>query len=74
MVIRVKKITSPLKTIIPGYDDYVPKPVEGQLLMCHQRGRSAVSPWSFDIDAKGQTGLGGLFEEEGLSDRETSIA
>lgn len=69
MVIRVKKITSPTKTIIPGYDHHVPKPVEGELIC--RRGINRDSPWSFDIDAKGSVGLQGLFEgseDDGLSD------
>ena len=61
MVVRVKRITSPIETIIPHYDHHVPKPVEGELIC--RRGRRKDSPWSFDIDAKGHTGLRGLFED-----------
>lgn len=63
LVIRVKRITSPVKALLPGYDGWLPKPEEGQLIMRRQRdGR--LEPWSFDIDKQGKTtGLEGLFRD-----------
>lgn len=59
MVMRVKKITSPVRDSMPRYDGYLPKPVEGQLVMRPNRGKH--TPWSLDIDAKGKLYLQGLF-------------
>lgn len=58
MVMRVKKVTSPIETTIPDYDGWVLKPQEGQLVGMH---RTSSEPWSLDIDKQGMTDLGGWF-------------
>lgn len=50
LVMRVKKLTSPVKTVIPGYDGWVSKPQEGQLVMHRTHGRREPEPWSVDVD------------------------
>ena len=50
-MVRVKKITSSVKTVIRGYDYRLPKPEEGQLVMRWSNGRK-MEPWSVNIDKK----------------------
>ena len=59
----MKKITSPAKTLIPGYDGRLPKPEEGQLVMRLTNGRK-IEPWSVNVDKKGiGADLDGLFRD-----------
>lgn len=65
LVVRVKKITSPIKELIPGYDDWIPKPQEGQLVMRRTIG-GRLKPWCLDIDKRAMAAdLQGLFRDGG---------
>lgn len=61
LVMRVNKITSPVKALIPEYDGTVVKPEEGQLIMRRTSG-GKLEPWSYNIDQRGSAAhLQGLF-------------
>lgn len=64
MVMRVKKITSPIETVVSGYDGWVPKPVEGELVM-NRRTNGKLGPWCLDADAIGNLGMLALFRDSG---------
>jgi hypothetical protein len=61
MVIRVIKIITPVKDRFPGFDTYVARPVEGELL---RRGRQ---PWAYNIDRTKNTALYEIFGREDAS-------
>ena len=51
VVLRFLKIITPLSCVIPNYDEYMPRPVGGEL---HQRAsRFAYRVWNINIDKPG---------------------
>lgn len=51
LVMRVAKITNPVQLSIPGYNGWVPRPAEGELLMTRPPGPlSRLRPWSIDLN------------------------
>lgn len=59
IVMRIVRITSPVRCAISDYNGYMPRPVEGEL---HRRGCGAI--WSLNVDKSKLTGLRGLFRDE----------
>ena len=55
IVLRFLKIITPVKCVIPNYDDYISYPKEGEL---HQRPGKKV--WSLNIDKKKSSSGPGL--------------
>jgi hypothetical protein len=59
IVMRIVRMTSPVRFSIPGYKGYRPIPKEGELVMT----RIDV-PWSLDVDKSIHTALQGLFRDQ----------
>lgn len=49
LLLRILKITEPVKCVIPGYDGHTPEPIEGDLVRVATYGYAA-KPWSCDVD------------------------
>ncbi|TFK67936.1 hypothetical protein BDN72DRAFT_842430 [Pluteus cervinus] len=54
LVVRVMKITEPVKCLIPDYDGYVNPPREGELVTRGLPGQTP-EPWTVDIDPRKST-------------------
>lgn len=51
VVLRVVKMVEPPRVTIPGYDGYLPPPVEGELVMRPGRGHSVeLHPWAKKLE------------------------
>lgn len=62
-VVRIVKIISPPICVYPDGHDYVPLPVEGELVHCNHK-RWGIQPKSFNVDHSTYTSLGTLFRDE----------